>query len=72
MIKPDINTLKSLAALEGDKHFINWLKESITHEMGDALHTKDDVLLRWSQGRSQNLREILETVTTARETLKKF
>lgn len=65
MIQPTLKQLESISALSSDSNFIlftDWLKESEYAIMRGNITTKEELQLRWNQGRLQNLNDILRAI----------
>lgn len=70
----DRRILQAFVALESDRDFQvikAWLVERREKARSNE-GIKDDVLMRWQQGRAQELNDIIEAMSTAREVLTKF
>lgn len=60
-----------MASLEGNADFevfAVWLEESLTELRTFSSHTKDEVVLRWQQGASQVLDDLVSKIRSARQT----
>lgn len=61
----------ALASLEGNTEFevvMSWLEEAQADLHTASMHTKDEVVLRWQQGASQVLDDLVRKTRTARQT----
>jgi len=70
----ETRALQAMVGLQGDpnfKAFMGWL-ESRREKARANEQVRDDVLLRWQQGRAQECNDIIEAVTTARDVLMKI
>ncbi len=73
MTSDETRALQAMASLQGDpnfKTFMGWL-EARREKARANEQVRDDVLLRWQQGRAQECNDIIEVVTTARDVLMK-
>ncbi len=60
-----------MSSLEGHAEFevvVDWLEESLADIRTASMHTKDEVLLRWQQGASQTLDDLVRKIRTSRQT----
>lgn len=67
---PD-RVISALASLEGNADFevfVGWLEESQAELQAESRHTKDEVVLRWQQGASQTLDDLMRKIRSARQT----
>jgi hypothetical protein len=67
--------LSALSSLSGHPDFeviCDWLGKSLVNIRASTDTTKDEVMVRWQQGASQVLAELLTKKTEARETLYKL
>lgn len=74
LTKPSIRVLSALSALEGHPDFVvitEWLKASLQQLHSDSSRVQDDVLVRWNQGASQVLEDLLMKAQSARDVLNK-
>jgi hypothetical protein len=65
MIEPTLKQLEAIAALSSDKSFlllISWIKESADELMKNSVTVKEELQIRWNQGRLQNMNDILSTI----------
>lgn len=61
----------AMASLEGNAEFeviVGWLEESLADLRSASMHTKDEVVLRWQQGASQTLDDLVRKIRSARQT----
>jgi hypothetical protein len=67
--------VQALAALKMNEDFtifVEWLRLSRDQEREALTTHKDDILLRWSQAKTQLLNDQLNTIEKARETFKRM
>lgn len=72
MIRVDDRVLRAFAALEDDPNFeivVEWLQSRLTATRDATDNQANEVLLRWQQGRAQELKEVLKVAAEARKTL---
>lgn len=69
----EISTLKAMSSMVSSsdgKVFLEYLK-SVYRSLLDVITVaKDEVTLRWLQGRTQQLSELISTIETAEETVR--
>ena len=69
----EISTLKAMSSIVSSndgKVFLEYLK-SIHRSLFDVITiAKDEVTLRWLQGRTQQLSELISTIETAEDTIR--
>ena len=66
---PD-RVIAALSSLEGNTEFevvMGWLEESRADLHVASMHTKDEVVLRWQQGASQVLDDLIRKVRSSRQ-----
>jgi hypothetical protein len=72
MLPADERVLRALVSLEDDPNFealAEWLERRLTAIRAATDKQPNEVLLRWQQGRAQELVEFLDIRATAREQL---
>ena len=65
MIQPSLKVLEAIAALTSDQsfiHFVNWIRESEFIIIRTNINAKEELQLRWNQGKLQNMNDILKTI----------
>ena len=70
----DRRALQAMVRLQGDsdfKTFMDWIAERRDHARSNE-GIKDDIFLRWSQGRAQEAKDIIDAVETARDVLNRM
>jgi hypothetical protein len=71
-MRPDRKDLEALArAKSGNKDLAAYLKKRRTEYHVDVGQQRDEVTLRWAQGRLQELNDLIEALETAAELLEK-
>ena len=73
MIDPNDNELVSIARLsltEDGRDLISFIKKCIDTESTKIVYQEDDVLMRWKQGRLQELLDFYSILVNASERLK--
>jgi hypothetical protein len=71
-MKLDQQAIESLARIKiQEPRFVEWLQSRLEKCRDDAVMQRDDVPIRWAQGRAQELRDILEAVNSAADILRK-
>lgn len=68
----DPEVLRALVALDSDPDFqvvVAWLNLRLLAQEQNQRKQRDEVLLRWGQGRAQELEEILKACAEARQNL---
>jgi hypothetical protein len=66
MIQASQKTLEAIAALSTDEAFllfVRWIEDSGKDLMHSNINVKDELQLRWNQGKLQNMNDILEAVS---------
>ena len=53
---------ESCARLYHDKDFLDVLKQRLEEHRSNAVMQRDDVPMRWAQGRAQELQELLKLI----------
>lgn len=72
MLDPSESVLRALLNLEGSADFEavrEWIEASYQQELVQSAEIGEIHRLRWSQGRIQELRDLLDTISGARRTL---
>lgn len=72
MLSPNESVLRALVNLESSPDFqvvVQWFNASYDQELADCAEITEVHRLRWSQGRSQELKELTSTVSDARRIL---
>lgn len=75
ILKPDKRVLSALSTLQNDQDFqtvIEHLKVSLETLKQDSAYQKDETLLRWNQGATQALGELLQLAQDSRDLLYKI
>jgi|15BtaG_2_1085339.scaffolds.fasta_scaffold34846_2 hypothetical protein len=67
-----IQAIVSLQMSEDFKIFVEWLRTSRDKEQDALTNHKDEILMRWSQGKTQLLNDQLNTIDNARETFNRM
>lgn len=65
MIQPTLKQLEAISALSSDPRFlvfIDWIRESENMIMRGNLNIKEELQLRWNQGKLQNMNDILKAI----------
>lgn len=71
--KPSDTVLEALASLKGDIRFdvvLEWLQEEQANLDSKMALQTDEIALRWKQGASQSLRDVLEYAINSRDILR--
>lgn len=72
MINPSKRVLTAIASLESDEDFktiVEWINESLNAQRIQNDTLKDAELLRWGQGKAQQLNQLLVQIHSARDCL---
>lgn len=72
MLPPSEKTLRALINLRGNQDFesvLEWMTDSYKARLDDNTEVGPEMHLRWGQGRAQQLRDFLSTVSNARHLL---
>lgn len=71
-MRPDRRDLDALArANAGNKDFVAYLRKRRNEYHVDVGQQRDEISLRWAQGRLQELNDLIEALETAAELLEK-
>jgi hypothetical protein len=65
MIQPSLKQLEAISALSSNPNFsifIEWIRESEHVTMRSSLNIKEELQLRWNQGKLQNMNDILKAI----------
>lgn len=74
LTKPNLKVLGALASLQGNKDFetvLDWLVQSLDDLYANGATAKDEVIVRWSQGAAQAVRDFVDKAGTAHEVIRK-
>lgn len=72
MKNPDTQVLESLARIQAQEpHFVKWLDGRLAEYHNDAIMQRDDVAMRWAQGRGQEAKDLLDMLRNASSFLRK-
>lgn len=72
LTQPDERVLNALARInQQEPVFMAWLKTHADEIREDAVLQRDEVTVRWAQGRSQELKYLLDNFSNAQAYLRK-
>lgn len=64
--------LEALARVQASEpHLVAWLETRLNHQMSNMVKQSDEIAVRWAQGRSQELQELLDNLQGAANILRK-
>jgi len=70
MLRTDKKTLEVLARVHaGNREFVAWMKTRLQEHHVDVGQQRDEVSLRWAQGRVQELTDLIEALEKSSELL---
>jgi hypothetical protein len=72
--KANPQVLAALSSLNVNQDFLKvkeWLCESLDRLYADGATTKDETIVRWTQGAAQTVRDFLEKAESANDLLRK-
>jgi hypothetical protein len=71
-MQPDVRQLEALARIKvQEPDFVDWLERRLKEHLAAMRRQRDDVDVRWAQGRTQEIEEILSFVNDAQNFLAK-
>ena len=71
-MKTDIRVTEALARLKvTEPHIMEWLKGRLARHQHQMETQKDEVAVRWAQGRAQELKDQIKELESAADTLGK-
>lgn len=71
-MQPDVRQLEALARIKvQEPDFVDWLERRLKEHLAAMRRQRDDVDVRWAQGRTQEIEEILSFVNDAQNFLVK-
>jgi len=69
-MKMDRRVTESLARVNASEpHLTEWLKSRLERHQDQMESMKDDVSVRWAQGRVQEIKAIMKAISTASDNL---
>lgn len=71
-MKMDKRVTESLARVNGtEPHLLEWLRDRLKRHQDHVVHERDDVAVRWAQGRTQELTDLIKAFEGAANDLRK-